>query len=130
MNSLQIADYLDTLSSFKEMVTKQLGDDARFFLVLAKDGMGKSLEANNDGALIQQFTSLVEDGQWSPLGIFAASLGGLDNEFGGALMKTGMEAIRIERFCFQEPPSHEDAQVFAEVIAAEVKRFSSGVAPR
>jgi hypothetical protein len=106
-------DLLTRLAKFDERV-ERLGDNVGLFLVVAKDGNVRALPK------VHEIKSLIEVEGWRPLGLFSLSL----DETSKEQTEVETEAIHIERYMYEEPPTTEDAELFAQAISETIGRLT------
>ena len=125
MNSLTVDDWITSFTIFKTKTAEEWGPEVRMFAAIAKNGQGRSLPVNNIDALAQEFCAALDEG-WVPVGAFVLNRCDLGQQMGGVEM--GIQGIRIGRLPLNQPLNPAEDDLYADLIADEIRKFAKASA--
>jgi hypothetical protein len=121
MSSLTVDDWITSFTMFKTRTAEEWGPEVRMFAAIAKNGQGRSLPVNNIDALAREFCAALDEG-WVPVGAFVLGRCDLGKQMGG--LETGIQGIRIGRLPLDQPLNPAEDDLYADLIADEIRKFA------
>jgi hypothetical protein len=125
MSNLTVDDWITSFTIFKTRAAEEWGPEMRMFAAIAKNGQGRSVPVTNIDTLAREFCAALDEG-WVPVGAFVLGRCDLGQQMGG--LETEIQGIRYGRLPLDQPLNPAEDDIYAHLLADEIRKFAKASA--